>query len=196
MTCEVILDLIPLYADGCCSAESKKLVEEHIRSCPECARCLKQAQLPLARTEILPPPKPGRIQQWKASVLQSVLFLVYFSVITVGVYLEARVPSGLMNGFAAFNYVVPATGCLLSLVHWYFIRLYSSRRCFVWGSVICTAVASALCFLVTTVHYAVEPELLPAMLFGYGSMGTAFFVGNLLGSWLLSGWYAKMVGKE
>lgn len=196
MKCEVIQDLIPLYTDGCCSEESRRLVEEHIGQCPDCAACLQNIQIPLAQTEVVPELQLGKISQWKASILQSVLFLVYFGVITVGVFLEARVPAGLMNGFAAFNYVVPATGCLLSLIHWYFIRLYSSRRRFVWGCVICTAAASILCFLATSAHYEVAPELMPALLFGYGSIGTVFCGVNLIVSGLLSGWFAKMVGKE
>lgn len=36
MTCEVIRDLLPLYADGVASQESRTLVEEHIRTCDEC----------------------------------------------------------------------------------------------------------------------------------------------------------------
>ena len=36
MTCEVIRDLLPLYADGVASQESRALVEEHIRTCDEC----------------------------------------------------------------------------------------------------------------------------------------------------------------
>ncbi|SES46730.1 zf-HC2 domain-containing protein [Psychrobacillus sp. OK032] len=34
--CSVIRDLLPLYYDGVCSDETKKLVEEHIASCNEC----------------------------------------------------------------------------------------------------------------------------------------------------------------
>lgn len=36
MDCEVIKDLIPLYKEGICSNESKKLVEDHIETCPSC----------------------------------------------------------------------------------------------------------------------------------------------------------------
>ena len=36
--CEVIRDLLPLYHDGVCSAESKSLVEEHLKTCPACQR--------------------------------------------------------------------------------------------------------------------------------------------------------------
>lgn len=34
--CEVIRDLLPLYVDGVCSAESRVKVEEHIEHCPDC----------------------------------------------------------------------------------------------------------------------------------------------------------------
>ena len=34
--CEVIRDLLPLYADDVCSPTSRTLVEEHIAGCPEC----------------------------------------------------------------------------------------------------------------------------------------------------------------
>lgn len=36
LKCEVIRDLLPLYHDGVCSEESKKLVEEHLTSCEGC----------------------------------------------------------------------------------------------------------------------------------------------------------------
>lgn len=36
MTCEVIQDLLPLYCDGACSEESKKIVEEHLSDCEKC----------------------------------------------------------------------------------------------------------------------------------------------------------------
>jgi len=34
--CNIIKDLLPLYADGVCSKESCTLVEEHIKGCSEC----------------------------------------------------------------------------------------------------------------------------------------------------------------
>lgn len=34
--CEVIKDLLPLYSDGVCSEESRKIVAEHISQCSEC----------------------------------------------------------------------------------------------------------------------------------------------------------------
>lgn len=39
--CAVIKDLLPLYYDGVCSEETRKLAEEHIASCIECKRDLE-----------------------------------------------------------------------------------------------------------------------------------------------------------
>ena len=36
ISCKVIEDLLPLYHDDICSAESKTLVDEHLRSCESC----------------------------------------------------------------------------------------------------------------------------------------------------------------
>ena len=41
MECEVIRDLLPLYADEVCSEKSRGLVEEHLASCPECEAVLR-----------------------------------------------------------------------------------------------------------------------------------------------------------
>ena len=36
MDCNVILDLMPLEIDGCCSKESAEMVKNHIQGCSEC----------------------------------------------------------------------------------------------------------------------------------------------------------------
>ncbi|MDR2156298.1 MAG: zf-HC2 domain-containing protein [Clostridiales Family XIII bacterium] len=40
--CELVRDLLPLYHDGVCSGESKRLVEEHLSECAECKRELRK----------------------------------------------------------------------------------------------------------------------------------------------------------
>lgn len=42
--CGVVRDLLPLYVDGACGDASRRLVDEHIRSCPDCAKMLSQLQ--------------------------------------------------------------------------------------------------------------------------------------------------------
>ncbi len=41
ISCNVIKDLLPLYEDGFCSDETKKLVENHISECEDCKRELE-----------------------------------------------------------------------------------------------------------------------------------------------------------
>ena len=40
--CEVIRDLLPLYADDACSDESRRLVDEHLAECPDCSGMLQR----------------------------------------------------------------------------------------------------------------------------------------------------------
>ena len=40
--CEIVRDLLPLYADGVCSESSRLAVESHLKDCPDCARTLEQ----------------------------------------------------------------------------------------------------------------------------------------------------------
>ena len=40
--CEIIKDLLPLYADNVCSEKSLKIVGEHLKDCPECSEELRR----------------------------------------------------------------------------------------------------------------------------------------------------------
>ena len=42
--CDIIRDLLPLYADDACSEDSRKIVEEHLAECPECGGMLRRLQ--------------------------------------------------------------------------------------------------------------------------------------------------------
>ena len=44
INCNVIRDLLPLYADQICSNESKELVDEHLAQCRDCSALLQQIQ--------------------------------------------------------------------------------------------------------------------------------------------------------
>lgn len=41
-SCAVVQDLLPLYIDNVCSDESRKIVEEHLRTCDKCSRMFKE----------------------------------------------------------------------------------------------------------------------------------------------------------
>lgn len=44
---EIIFDLLPLYHDGVCSDASRRAVEEHLKTCPDCRAALAAMDAPL-----------------------------------------------------------------------------------------------------------------------------------------------------
>lgn len=50
-TCNVIEDLLPLYADGICSEDTKTIVEHHTAECSECRRKLEAMTSDTVKTE-------------------------------------------------------------------------------------------------------------------------------------------------
>lgn len=214
MKCNVIKDLIPLYIDNCCSEESAKIVKEHLDNCQSCKELYESMRTPSDFAPVAAVPKKLRkINDWKASILQSVLLFVSFAIITVGVSLEAATDSGLMNGYWAFSVVIPATGFMLSLANWYFVRLYKSRKAFSNCSLFVTLGICICAFIWASFHYGfsfsifsyhelfesfsfdVFLDLLEglAMIFGKGFAFTAILC---VLSKLLSDKYAVMLGKE
>lgn len=209
MNCDVIKDLLPLYVDECCSSQSAQLVAAHLNTCPSCRSIYEQ----MGQSASPAPVRSGtvvlkRISEWKASILQSVLLFLSFAVITVGVALEAGTPTGLMNGFWAFSLVIPATGFLLSLANWYFVRLYKSRRSFSNFSLLATIGFTVGASVWSILHYEIDlaqlfagnglagfMEVLQAVLLldGIGIGLTAVFC---VLSKVLSNQYAKLLGRE
>lgn len=41
LSCEIIMDLLPLYVDGLTSSATNKSIEEHIKYCPKCKKALE-----------------------------------------------------------------------------------------------------------------------------------------------------------
>ena len=209
MNCNIVKDLIPLYIDGCCSEESEKVVEEHIKDCNECKKFYEDMNAPSDIFAVSKLPKTfSKLNDWKASVLQSVLLFISFSLITIGVALEARTPYGLTNGFWAFNIVIPSTGFMLSLANWYFVRIYKNKKSFSNYSLITTIAITICAYIWSIFHYEINflelfagndfaniLEILWALLLlnGIGILLTIAFCAL---SKILSNQYAKMLGKE
>ena len=42
LSCKVIEDMLPVYADGLCSDETSQLIEDHLRDCPRCGQILAE----------------------------------------------------------------------------------------------------------------------------------------------------------
>ncbi|MDE6594473.1 MAG: zf-HC2 domain-containing protein, partial [Oscillospiraceae bacterium] len=51
VTCNIIEDLLPLYADGICSEDTKTIIEHHIAVCPECREKLEAMTAKLEKNE-------------------------------------------------------------------------------------------------------------------------------------------------
>ena len=209
MNCNIVKDLIPLYLDGCCSEESATAVREHIS---QCKSCQKLTQTMSAELELSPAPVSSKslkpINQWKASILQSILLIISFAVITVGVALEARTPSGLLNGYWAFNLVVPATGFLLSLANWYFMPIYKTKKSFAISCLLTTVALSFCCTIWSVFHYEINilelftgyplPEIIEVLLamLSLDSIGLFLTLIFCTISIVLSRKYANLLGKE
>ena len=158
---------------------------------------------------VLEQPKSfSKLNDWKASVLQSVLLFVSFALITIGVALEARTPSGIGNGFWALNLVIPSTGFMLSLANWYFVKVYKSRKIFSNASLLIT-LAITLCACVWSMfNYQVNlfdlfagKDFSGVIEVAYSSLlfsgiGIVLTVAFCVLSKFLSNRYAKMLGKE
>ena len=144
----------------------------------------------------------------KAYLLYSVLLFISLVLITVGVILEADVPSGLLNGFWAFNIVIPATGFMLSLVNWCFLKFYKNRRIFSNSSFAATILFTLIAYIWAIFYYEINIfelyagkdlatvfETLYAETF-LNAMGILLTIVFLIFSKTLSNNYAKMLGKE
>lgn len=210
MDCNIIRDLLPLYIDACCSEESTRQIEAHIAECAQCKEIYESMKAPCETVSTLAAPiSLRRINDWKASVLQSGLLFVSFFVIAVGVSLEGKTPSGLSNSFWALNLVVPVTGFMLSLSNWYFIRLYKSRKLFWVCSMLATLGFTGGAYVWAVVHYemidiaslfadcdaALFFDVMHSLCFLYG-IGFALTAVFCVLSGVLSSLYAKMLGKQ
>lgn len=209
MDCNVIRDLIPLYIDDCCSKESANIVKEHIDRCPQCKELYENMK---TSSDIAPtasvPATLSKINDWRASALQSVLLFVSFAIITIGVALEAATPSGLMNGYWAVSLVIPTTGFLLSLANWYFVRFYKSRKSFSNCSLLVTLGITVCAYIWAGFHYELSisdfAELLHhisltdlfEMIVGLFGIGILLTPACCVFSKILSNKYAEMLGKK
>ncbi len=203
MDCNVVRDLIPLYIDGCCSEESASIVKEHIENCDACRKLLEEMRKPADVISVSRAPMAlHKLNSWRASILQSVLLFVSFGLITIGVALEARTEPGLMNGFWAMNLVIPATGFMLSLANWYFVRAYKDRKSFSSFSWITTLAITVCAYIWSVFHYKIDltaafsgSDAVQGVLFLNG-LGIVLTVVFCVLSKALSNQYAKMLGKE
>ena len=193
MDCNVIKDLLPLYVDECCSEESTSLVAEHLEACASCRRIYDQMRETCQSYEEKPNAvKLRRVSDWKASVLQSVMLFVSFAIITLGVILEGSTPTGNTNGLWAVALIVPATGYLLSLANWFFLRVYKNRKIFSVCSCLATLGITLLGYGWATIHYAGGIAMSSPLVWCGVVMSAVFCVLSKV----LSNQYALLLGRE
>ncbi len=84
--CEIIRDLLPLYADGVCSAASRNLVEQHIQDCSACAEVLKliSDELPVTETAAEVDGAKAASKAWKKRKLRYVLLGLLIAAVLCG----------------------------------------------------------------------------------------------------------------
>lgn len=80
MNCNVVNDLIPLYAEGLCSKETVSEIKEHLMSCDECSGKLKEykSEIPTPDVKIVTPKKAfGKVRLYViiVSVLIGIVIL-------------------------------------------------------------------------------------------------------------------------
>lgn len=73
ISCNVIRDLLPLYAEDMVSEDSEKLVRDHIARCPACRDNLTAMRVPI---EFPPEPNPERLKNLGKRMLQRTILLV------------------------------------------------------------------------------------------------------------------------
>lgn len=193
MDCNVIRDILPLYVDECCSNESAKLVDEHLAVCEKCNRIYNQmcedfkAENKEPKTVSL-----KRVSDWKASLLQSLMLFVSFAIITLGVILEGGTPEGETNGLWAVALIVPATGYILSLANWFFLRIYKNRKLFSLCSCFVTLGITLAGYVWVLNHYQANFALSSPLVW----VGVVLSVIFCALSKLLSDKYALLLGRE
>ena len=196
--CGVVEDLLPLYIDECCSEESRAIVESHIKECEACKAVFESMSSVSVdkEQEFNVPQKLSKINDWKASVLQSVLLFVSFAVLAVSITMEAYTPYGITNGLWAFAAIVPTAGFMLSLSNWYFVRVYKSRQAFSNCSALLTLIISACSYVWAVIHYNSTFFSLSGSLFKFLAIGVAVTAVFCMVSKVASNIYAKLLGKE
>ena len=95
ITCDIIRDLLPLYAENLTSPDSNILVDEHLRQCDECTRqlgILKKSQIVPVDVETKTLKKVGNaIRRRRILAVMTALLFVVTVILSVGNLLDAKI---------------------------------------------------------------------------------------------------------
>lgn len=118
LPCDIINDLLPLYAEGLASEESKKAVEKHIETCPVCRKNLKAMGQPIHRADIEKIPlKKVKAKLQKQRFKAIVLAVVLVSVLAVSVTVYLTTPEYLPYSEGLFSVDEKEDGTIIVTVN-------------------------------------------------------------------------------
>ena len=85
MNCKIIEDLLPLYAEGLCSEESRAAVEEHIAGCVSCGEKLRLLKTDVPSTVSADDTGAGALKKVKRGILERNLLAAGGLLLAIGV---------------------------------------------------------------------------------------------------------------
>ena len=157
MRCEIINDLLPLYVDGVCSEETKKEVEEHLKTCPACRKVYHDMARDMIERET-PKSIPNekaiylRIRQQIGNCLICAILFIAFVGIAFGMMNEIG-NHGWPQGIFAIAFIIPSAAFLLSMMNIFFLGEYPSRPWFCWSSAAITFLLCLVGDFIALLHY-------------------------------------------
>ncbi|MDE5699643.1 MAG: zf-HC2 domain-containing protein [Lachnospiraceae bacterium] len=94
VSCSIIQDLLPLYCDNVCSADSRKMIEEHLQECAVCSGMFRQLGSGLqANTQEIVEDKGKKAvlekmsRKWKRSLLKTALKALLIGIVSTTIVL-------------------------------------------------------------------------------------------------------------
>ena len=115
--CEIIRDLLPLYAEEIASPASTDMVRAHLEECPDCARLLAQMQRPVpVRAETAAPLQKLKKTLWKKRLVTA-LAVCAVTAVCVG------------GGYGLYNHTTPVT--LEQAALWPFVTQMEGEKVYV-----------------------------------------------------------------
>ncbi len=87
--CKLIQDLLPLYYDGVCSVESRKIIEAHLSECAECSRIFEEIRkadsVSIPTAPIHEMQKANSLKKIKRKILRKQILIAAASLVAVAV---------------------------------------------------------------------------------------------------------------
>ena len=113
VSCEIVQDLLPLYYDDVCSAESRQMIDAHVQECDRCANMLRQleSEYTVSEKEREENKEDGAVlgkiaHSWKNSLWKSFFIGVAIAVVVLPLVIFG-IYKGQNSGYDAFM----ALGC-------------------------------------------------------------------------------------